>query len=296
MTVRSDVQHDEPRLDRDGATAKASDLAQLYLELLKRTLRNEIYAEAELRRVAPSSMLRRAVLGLLRPLDLTVVRATPFREIQRQVRWPGSPHYAHTMVSRERLDNVLWCIEQVLRDGVPGDLMETGVWRGGVIVLMRAVLKVHGVTNRMVWAADSFQGLPPPDLKHYPADGDVPWHLYPDARVSVQRVQENLRRYDLLDDQVRILPGWFKDTLPTAPIKSLAVLRLDGDMYESTMESLVNLYSKLSVGGFLIVDDYELPACRKAIHDFREERKISGPLVPIDSVAVDWRKMPTERD
>src|SRR5215470_1131156 len=98
MRVRSDVPHDGSRLDIAGATA--SDLAQLYLELLKRTLRNEVYTEAELRRIAPSSMLRRAVLALLRPLDVTLVRATPFREIARRVRWPGSPPYAHTMVSR----------------------------------------------------------------------------------------------------------------------------------------------------------------------------------------------------
>jgi len=81
---------------------------------------------------------------------------------------------------------------------------------------------------------------------------------------------ENFRKYDLLDRQVRFLKGWFSETLPGCPIERLAVLRLDGDMYESTMDALKHFYPKLSAGGYLIVDDYgAAPACKTAIHEFR---------------------------
>ncbi|MCX6702924.1 MAG: macrocin O-methyltransferase, partial [Candidatus Wolfebacteria bacterium] len=93
-----------------------------------------------------------------------------------------------------------------------------------------------------------------------------------------------------LDDRVVFLRGWFKDTLPNAPIKKLAVLRLDGDMYGSTMDALENLYHKLSPGGYCIIDDYSLKNCGRAVDNFREKNKISSPLVWIDYDGVYWRK------
>ena len=154
----------------------------------------------------------------------------------------------------------------------PGDLIETGVWRGGATIFMRAILKARGVTDRLVWVADSFAGLPPPDTARYPQDEGITLHQFPQLAVPLERVQDNFRRYGLLDEQVRFLKGWFRDTLPTAPIERLAILRLDGDLYESTIQALDSLYHKLSVGGFVIVDDYgNVAACRQAVHDFRAE-------------------------
>ncbi len=106
----------------------------------------------------------------------------------------------------------------------------------------------------------------------------------------LEEVQNNFWKYDLLDESVQFLKGWFKDTLPTAPIEKLAILRLDGDLYESTMDSLSSLYDKVSNGGFIIVDDYVLPTCEPAITDFRKARNIQEPLVRIDNHAVYWRK------
>src|SRR4029077_10071518 len=115
----------------------------------------------------------------------------------------------------------------------------------------------------MVWVADSFTGLPPPDAARYPHDRGDRLHEFPQLAVTLERVRENFRRYGLLDDQVRLLPGWFRDTLPAAPIERLAVLRLDGDLYESTIRALESLYYRLSVGGYIIVDDYgNVAGCR----------------------------------
>ena len=112
---------------------------------------------------------------------------------------------------------------------------------------------------------------------------------YNHLAVSLDEVKRNFDAYRMLDDQVRFIKGWFKDTLPTAPIAKLAILRLDGDMYESTMNALASLYSKISPGGFVIVDDYMLPSCRQAIHDFRNQYKINEPLERIDPSSIFWR-------
>jgi O-methyltransferase len=214
--------------------------------------------------------------------NLAVVHRTPPAE------WPVD---AETMLTMPRLDSLIRCVGTVVRDSVAGDLIETGVWRGGACILMRGVLQALGDRARTVWVADSFQGLPQPDPERYPADeGDLFWTV--DAlAVSQGDVMANFERYGLLDDQVRFLPGWFAETLPSAPIERLAVLRLDGDMYASTMQALEALYPKLSVGGFAVIDDYgAVPGCRAAVSDYRNAHGITEPLVQTDYTEVLWRR------
>lgn len=244
------------------------DARALYLDLMKRVLANVVYADP------------RVVAGSLHAFDPAL------RESGQD--WP---HNAHTMVGLRRLDNLQHCVETVLAEGIPGDLIETGVWRGGCTVLMRAILKAHGDRTRTVWVADSFEGLPPPDAARFPADEGDAHHAVEYLRVSEEDVRDTFRRYGLLDDQVRFLKGWFRDTLAAAPIERLAVLRLDGDMYESTIQALDALYPKLSSGGFAIVDDYgAIPACRAATDDYRRAHGIDLPPTPIDWTGVCWRK------
>jgi O-methyltransferase len=203
--------------------------------------------------------------------------------------WPAD---AETMVGRRRLDNVARCVADVLEREVPGDLLEAGVWRGGTTILMRGVLAAYGDTSRQVWVADSFVGLPKPDTGTYPADAGLDYYTSDEQlSVGVRQVQANFERYGLLDDRVRFLVGWFKDTLPSAPVEQLAVARLDGDFYESTMDALQALYPKLSVGGYLIVDDYgALEACRRAVDDYRTAHGIDEPMHPVDWTGVYWRR------
>jgi hypothetical protein len=203
--------------------------------------------------------------------------------------WPSR---AHTMIGMPRLDNLQQCVEQVLREGIAGDLIETGVWRGGAAIFMRGILKAHGVADRSVWVADSFEGLPPPDTKRYPKEPPSDFHQHAALAVSLETVRQNFARYGLLDEQVRFLKGWFRDTLPSAPIERLAILRLDGDLYESTMDALVSLYPKLSPGGFAIVDDYNaVRGCTEAIHDFLDDRGISKQrLTLIEGAGAFWQK------
>ncbi len=235
-------------------------LVTLYIDLLKRSLLDIIYDDHEVS-----------------------VTGTP--------RGPHWPVRAHTMIGQKRLDNLEFCARDTLRREVPGDFIETGVWRGGAAILMRGVLQAYGISDRNVWVADSFAGLPAPDVIRYPEDAGDSLHTFEALAVPLAEVQRAFDRYGLLDERVRFLEGWFRDTLPDAPIGQLALLRLDGDMNESTMIALESLYPKLSAGGYCIVDDYgAVPSCAKAVEDYRDRNAIREPLETVDWTAVCWRK------
>jgi len=285
--------------------------AALYLDVIKRCLMDSIYwddpmAAYTLFPSANSPAWQRYGFGMLqllvKPFKVRLVKpySTPIQDYSRwskeEIRRRAEsgrcwPLRAHTMIGWKRLENIEYCVNTVLQEHVPGDLIETGVWRGGACIFMRAILKANNDTSRTIWVADSFAGLPSPNESAYPADARDKHHTFKDfLAVPRSEVEANFRRYDLLDDQVRFLEGWFKDTLPTAPIRRLAVLRLDGDMYESTIQALEALYDKVSLGGFVIVDDYFLPGCRKAVEDFRARRGIHDAIVDIDGRGTYWRK------
>jgi hypothetical protein len=206
--------------------------------------------------------------------------------------------HALTMTPQIRLDNARRCVEDALARNVPGDLLEAGVWRGGMTIFLRAVLAAHGATDRTVWVADSFQGLPAPDAQKFPLEARA--HAsktmtddFGHFAVSEADVRQSFAAFGLLDNQVRFLVGWFKDTLPTAPIDRLAVLRLDGDYYESTMDTLTALYDKVSPGGYVIIDDYGerlWTYCRRAVDEFRKARGITAELIKVDTKCYFWQK------
>lgn len=269
----------------------------LYLDLIKKALTFILWPEPPVpvdEVQYPRPLIKRGIVRLVtqllrfKNLQLVITQTPATLEQREEGRtWPG---YADTMVGLRRLDNLQFCIEVAIQEGIEGDLIETGVWKGGACILMRAVLAAHAIEDRKVYVADSFEGLPKPDAQKYPSDkGDMHYSLKFLA-VSQEEVENNFRRYGLFDDQVVFLKGWFKDTLPTAPIEKLAVLRLDGDMYGSTMDSLRNLYPRLSKGGFCIVDDYALVGCKNAVDDFRAEQGINSKLEVVDYSCRYWRK------
>ncbi|WP_166427120.1 alpha/beta fold hydrolase [Nonomuraea mesophila] len=246
--------------------------SRLYLNLLKKILTNVIYEDPPV------------------PSEWNHGRAYDRVDRVAGLDWPSR---AHTMVGMRRLDNVQTCIERVLRDEVPGDLIETGVWRGGTTIFMRAVLAAWEVRDRVVWVADSFQGMPEPKPGSHREDARLGTHTFNDfIGVPLDTVKRNFTAYGLLDEQVRFLPGWFSDTLPAAPMERLAVLRLDADLYESTMDALTHLYPKLSPGGFVIIDDYFLKVCRDAVYDFRRRHGIDDEIRDIDGYGAFWRRGP----
>lgn len=254
--------------------AQLQDARGLYLDLMQRILVNLVYEDERL-------------------LDLQGETAFDLTARRAGLDWPSR---AHTMIGLKRLDNLRECVEQVVQQDVPGDLIETGVWRGGACIFMRAVLRAYGVEDRCVWVADSFAGLPEPGEHSHATDRCLADTISISAlnkdllAVPAEEVRQNFARYGLLDGQVRFLEGWFRDTLPAAPIDRLAVIRLDGDMYESTMDALESLYPKLSVGGFVIIDDYILEMSAQAVHDYRAAHGIRDPIQEIDSYGAYWRR------
>ena len=195
------------------------------------------------------------------------------------------------MIGRTRLGHLRGLMERTIEENVTGDYIETGVWRGGACILMRGVLAAYGIRDRHVYCADSFEGLPRPDAERYPADRRDRLFAFEELAVSEATVRKNFAAYDLLDDQVVFLRGLFKDTLPGVAANRFALIRLDGDMYESTHDALANLYDSVSEGGFIVIDDYGvLPNCRKAVHDFIDRRQLRVEIEPVDHTCVWWRK------
>ena len=283
------------------------DPAALYIELLKLTLTDMIHIADPMSSMVPwrprssrervTGLLHAPLRAALRLFGLNAVRLnrdyeglSPDAIRERRTIGMDWPARAHTMVGMKRLDNLQHCIETVLKDNVPGDFLETGVWRGGASIFTKGVLTAHGDESRHVWLADSFRGLPPANAAQFAADRG--WNLdkYEELAISRGVVEANFQAYGLLDERVHFLQGWFKDTMPTAPIERLAVLRLDGDLYESTIQVLEPMYPKVSAGGFVIVDDFGLEPCRRAVEDYRTRNGITDPMIDVDGMAVYWRK------
>jgi len=202
---------------------------------------------------------------------------------------------AFTMIGRTRLDSLQHQVETVIKEDIPGDLIECGVWRGGAAIFMRAILKAYGDTKRTVWVADSFQGLHPPDYDKFPDEQRnprIPLWEQSWLRISLEEVKRNFERYELLDNQVKFLEGWVEKTLPIAQIDSLAVMRLDVDMYEPTSVCLKSLYPKLSAGGFCDLDDYGIMASVvKAVDDYRSQMGITEDITVVEGyTGAYWRK------
>jgi O-methyltransferase len=269
------------------------DPAELYLDLMKKVLTRALIAKGMERHTisphGPKSWLLYRFNHLAARFGLEAVRLTAssaedYLESGNAAR--NRVEDAETMLGTRQLDQMQRCVVDVLTRNIPGDLIEAGVWRGGMTIFMRAALKAYQVADRKVWVADSFAGLPTIDRRHETFD----WKSG-DMAISVETVRGNFARYGLLDEQVVFLKGFFAETLPNAPVRSLSILRVDADLYQSTMDVLRNLYSALSVGGYAIFDDYQnLPDCRRAIDEFRSERGIKEEVCRIDDRAIYWQK------
>lgn len=277
----------------------SEELRSLYLDLIKRTLTGALAEDNDsilggVRTAGSPSRIKRAantVGRLAQRANVEISLKKPYDPRSREIGmdWPSR---AESMIGLRRMENIQQCVAAIVADQIPGDLIETGVWRGGAVIFMQANLKAWGATNRTVWAADSFQGLPRPNVADYPADQGDTFYKQTGLGVGADVVRHNFERYGLWDDNVQFLVGWFKDTLPTAPIESLSLMRLDGDLYESTIQALDALYPKLSVGGFCIIDDYGtlVSQAQAAVHDYRRKHGINDEIIDIDGSGAYWRK------
>jgi hypothetical protein len=270
-----------------------------YLGLLKCALVNLVYAEDALRLdTALYGGLGEDELAFQRLLrDVRYERPDAYAEVTATKRDGSVDAYwgarlAHTMIGISGLDNLERCAHRVFSDGVAGDFLEAGVCHGGASIFMRALQVAYGEDDRLTWLADTFAGVPPPvhavDRDH---NLDLTEERLPWMAASIGAVRDNFETYDLLSDRVRFLQGLFADTLPDAPVERLAILRIDGDLYESTRDALDALYDRVSDGGYVIVDDYgALEPCRLAVDEFLAERGEDVEMNHVDHTRVCWRK------
>ncbi|MFN9560418.1 MAG: TylF/MycF/NovP-related O-methyltransferase, partial [Dolichospermum sp.] len=244
----------------------------LYLDLLKKSLSRSIFPDCYAHIPKNTRTLFRTIRSIIYVVLMKIFARFSLELVSKKGR------IGETMMGMGALDNLEMCITEVFRENIPGDLCETGVWRGGGCIFMQGMCKVYDETHRNIWVCDSFEGLPKPNPDLYPADAnDQLWKQ--ELGVSVQEVKENFEKYNLLDNNVKFVKGFFSETMQTIPIQNLAVLRLDGDMYESTFVVLEYLYPKLSIGGYVIFDDYGMiEGCDMAIDDFRRQQNITEPI------------------
>jgi O-methyltransferase len=193
--------------------------------------------------------------------------------------WDGG----FTMLGAARGRALLHLASEVRRRGVPGDLLDCGVWNGGSTILMSL-----GAPERRVWAFDSFQGLPAPG----PSDGEQSAAF---AGECVGAEAKLLEGFTCFADPSRleVRKGWFEQTLPAAApaIDRVALLHVDGDWYESVKVALESFYEKVSPGGYVIIDDYGTwVGARQATDEFRAAVGDRAPLRRIDHTGRFWRK------
>jgi hypothetical protein len=260
-----------------GPAPDAEGLRQAYLSLLKLCL-------CDLTGTTTTSVAR------------TIEGAVMSRELSdAQLRFRAAgldwPLHGLTMVGLARLDDLQECVENVVRDGVEGDLIEAGSWRGGASMLIRATLNALGEADRTLWVADSFQGFPSTGATGrdgYDLDADLANCDF--LAVPLDEVKANFARLGL-SENVNFVPGFFEDTLAQLPPRRWAIARLDGDSYDATRLGLEILYPNVADGGYVVIDDYlPLDDCRRAVDDFRRENGITEPIEPIDWSGAKWRK------
>lgn len=257
---------------------------------------------------------RRSAARLYLDLMKATVLNTVYKDVPAMRDGSAHPDFDSrlTMVGRRRLDNTQQLLQAVIAEGVPGDFIETGTWRGGSAMFAAAVLSIYGQlggdAGRWVWLADSFRGIPEVKPEQYPDDvahagAEM---LSAHEHNSAEGVLRSFERLGLLPPgdgarsrhrgPVRILEGYFNETLPPAQNQAIfaarrfSLIRLDGDTYESTIQGLDSLYRHLSVGGFVVVDDYmDWVGARRAAQDFRWRHGIKSPIVPVfhENVRID---------
>jgi cephalosporin hydroxylase len=278
------------------APSRLDRAARRYLDLVKRTLLNEPYLENEVRLEylqrciatgTPPDPLKLRDPRMWLPVDVRRLQQT--RQTGAAVRTlAGRALFPYTTVGRSGLDHLQECLETIRRESTSGDLAACGVWRGGTAIFMRAFLEAYDVEERLVWVADRFSGVPEsPDT----TDPSAKPRRFPELVGDLNQVRHGLDRFGLFDERVRFLQGSFADTLADAPIGELALLHLGDDLEETAAEALERLYDRLVPGGFVVVEHYDAPGCRRAVDQFRAKRGIQGPVTRADWTGASWRKV-----
>lgn len=217
-------------------------------------------------------------IRLLQLMEITTEDAM-FRRING-LDWNG-----YTMIGLRRLDNLELLINNIIKDNIPGAIVEAGVWRGGACIFANGVLKELG-EKRNIYVCDIFDGIFPPPLQE--CDEWTQKYDFQPLSVGIESVKENFRQFELLTDNVIFKRGWFSDTIPSIR-EPVAILRIDGDTYQSTMDSLL-LEKNIPEGGYIIMDDWAIDGSRQAFLDYFKGEVTEKDVTQVDSLSVYWKK------
>lgn len=217
-------------------------------------------------------------IRLLQLMEITTEDAM-FRRING-LDWNG-----YTMIGLRRLDNLEYCINSIISNNIPGAIVECGVWRGGACIFANGVLKENSI-ERNIYVCDVFDGTFPKPLQE--CDEWTEKHDFNPLIVSLQQVKKNFTKFNLLTDNVIFKKGWFSDSLGSIK-EPISILRIDGDTYQSTMDSLV-LEPLIPSGGYIIMDDWAIDVSKKAFLDYFNGRVTENDVIPVDSLSVYWKK------
>ena len=269
------------------------ELRKSHLELIKRFITRydfdqNAYSYKEVKDL-PGKLQILKVIGKFLPKSWVIAQPETTPSLEQRAKGLDWPKTAESMIGLERMNQLHDALDSIRLESIEGDIVETGIWRGGAVIFAASYLKIYGMTTKKVFGCDSFEGLPKPDPK-YPVDAGDLHSTINILAVSLQEVSQNLQRYQIDPTQVELVKGWFKDTLPLLRTESISILRLDGDMYSSTSEALEALYHKVSKGGFVIIDDYCLEGARKAVFDFFRNKTLPD-IIEIDGTGAYFRKM-----
>ncbi|MBV1857463.1 MAG: TylF/MycF family methyltransferase [Nannocystaceae bacterium] len=217
-----------------------------YLELLKRAVTNYINLGDD------------KAFGVFDPMGA--------KSRYDQYRW-NIPRCAQpqSLLSSTQLGLIERLMQFVLDRELPGDFLEAGVWRGGAAIFMRGVLAERKTIDRRVWLADTFAGIP---YNTDPAQAADPVDQWEDRwEASLDEVRDAFARYGLLDDQVRFVQGPIVQSLAGVDLPPLAIARIDVDSYDSYRDALCQLVPRVVDGGYVIIDDWHLPGCKRAVQN-----------------------------
>lgn len=201
----------------------------------------------------------------------------------------------YTLLSEARLFSLYSLAKQICLKDIPGNFVECGTYKGGSAALLAAVIQRYSSRSRLLYAFDTFEGMPAPiDVDRH---NGVPANLtgYGEGTLKAP-IGENLNVVcNLLNvqDIVITVQGLFSQTLPQYKLQigNIAFLHADGDWYGSTMDIFKTLFNNIDIGGIIQVDDYgHWEGCRKAIHDFEKQRGESFCLQKIDDTGVWFHK------
>jgi hypothetical protein len=202
----------------------------------------------------------------------------------------------YTMTSPERIVAVADAVRYVVDNGIAGDVVECGVWRGGSMMAVAKTLLALGDTSRDLWLFDTYEGMSPPtaeDVSHSGRTADAILRQTPKESglnswciASIEEVAQNIRGTGYPAERIHLVKGKVEDTLPGAAPARIALLRLDTDWYESTRHELVHLWPRLERGGVMIVDDYgHWQGARRAVDEHLATLRPRPMLARVDYTA-----------